>query len=157
MTSLLGCQTQDTVDKTAEFTAFTKTVFHAVKAQDFEAFYSLCVQIEDVRLDGDFLIEPRYRDSYDWRKLRRENFDKMLKRIETRGGIDSLQWIGFDKAIGINMVDSEFVGNMYIRIQIAGVDHIIEIGVSRMSKNRGRVITDLAPLQLMDTSYHYEW
>jgi len=157
VTIMSGCAEKRqaaTVDENYE--VFARKVYDALKQRDTDAFIELCANAYDEKLDGTpLLYETDRREGSEWTETHRIAFNYFIDEIERTGGMDSLEWVQLGKVLGSLPSESGFIGNIYIEVNIGYTVYYIEIGVTQLSKDRGRVITASTPL-ILQTESHYE-
>ena len=60
------------------------------------------------------------------------------------------------KPIGLMGLASDFVGNMFLIVELGSQIRAIEIGSTQLSKSRGRLILPGQILALQDLQYYHE-
>lgn len=154
---MVGCTQKDKdIAQNNDNEVFAQKVFDTIIQRDADMFIELCAHAEDIDLDGKPLLSESYRkkDGIEWIETLKISFDYFLKEIDRTGGVESLEWVGLGKVMGRLPSESGFIGNIYIKVKINGIDYIIEIGGTQISRDRGRVIIDSTPFILRTMSYY---
>jgi hypothetical protein len=157
MMALGGCSSEDTATRFYEETdPFVRQVFDAVVARDLDAYLALCVQPDDVGVDGNPLMTRQERGGLSWRAYYETHFQRLLSEIEQVGGVETLQWVGPGPALGYMSEENEFVSNLYAEVTVGpnAMRMVLEIGPTFRSEGRGRLIDEDSAVYLKTWEYY---
>lgn len=138
----------------SETDAYGQSIYEAVVARDFDAYLSLCVNPDDVGLNGKPLM-PSYKKEK-WIDHNKTRFDALLSSIEREGGVDTLQWVRPGQPLGYLKEQNEFVGNIYVEVTIGkeAKKMVLEIEATQEAQGRGRLLTPDSGVILKSWEYY---
>ncbi len=155
--ALGGCSSKKEAAKetTLDFAktdAFAQQVFDTIVARDFDDYLRLCVNPDDIGLDGTPLM--RDYDKEKWRDHNSHRFDALLASIEREG--EKLQWVRPGQPLGYLKEQNEFVGNIYIEVAVGqeAKKMVLEIGATQEAQDRGRLLMSNSGVILKTWEYY---
>ncbi|MBU8872112.1 MAG: hypothetical protein KOO60_14685 [Gemmatimonadales bacterium] len=140
------------------YDAFAQKIYDALAWEDIEALVELCAQPGDIDMDGSPMFS-RGRGSDDANAYSLE-LTRITRRfiddLNSAGGTPDMKLIRIGKPIGLMGTEVDFVGNMFLIIELDGRQQVIEVGSSQLTSNRGRVLLPVQAFALKDIQYYQE-
>ncbi len=160
MVLILGCSSGDSKFQARldSYDDFAQQVYDALAWEDVDALCAFSAQPGDRDLDGCALVPQGY--GYDDEAAYRQHLDrkarKFIEDLNSLGGTPDMKLVRIGKPIGLMGTKIDFVGNMFLIVELGGRQHAIEVGSTQLSRNRGRVILPGTAFALKDMQYYQE-
>lgn len=136
---------------------YAKNVYRAIRDNDFDAYIALLAQKGDKGLDDQLLVDDyRFEEHHglSWQDQVKRRYKNLRESIDKAGGVGTMTWDKMGKIIGYMPEYSEFVGNMYVEINVSGTPYVLEIAGTQLTRDRVRIAIGTGAANLKTWSYY---
>jgi hypothetical protein len=157
---IAGCSgnSPETEARLASYDAFAQEVYDALAWEDVDTLVDLCAQPGDHDREGGVLVHEQY-ESYGgmtYREHRAQAIRKFLDKLGSAGGTPDMKLVRIGQPIGLLGTEVDFVGNMFLIVELGGQQQAIEIGSTLLTSQDDRVIMPGELFKLKDMQYYQE-